>query len=525
VTPTSPTRVTAGDWIRAAAARHPDRVHLDDTGEQRRLTFGEVEQRVRRLGNGLLAMGLRTGQRVALLATDSHRVVETLYASMRIGTTFVPLNVRLAEREIFELLRLSQARVLFVGARYVEMARRLAEELPTVEQVVGYDGASDGVLDYETLLRGADEHDPRVFVPDDAILGLAFTSGTTGRPKGVLQSQRMVKESTLTTLICWETQPEEVYYCGAPLFHISAMDMVFMTAVRGLTYVLAPAFDPAAVHGWLRAGKLTSLFLVPTMISAVLQQPAVHYGGYGRLRAVHYGAAPMPLALLRTATAVFGCDFVQAFGAGTESGWNTVLSSADHRRALDGADHLLRSVGRAAPGVELRLCDDDWRDVPRGEVGEVVVRSDMIMSGYLDDPVESARSLHPDGWFRAGDLGYQDEDGYLYLVGRKRDMVVRGGENIYPAEVETVLFDHPAVLECAVVGVPDEHWGEVLRAHLVLRPATAATAGELVAHCRTRLAGYKVPARWVFEAELPKNASGKILKRVLADRTDAEEVR
>ncbi|MCW2621267.1 MAG: fatty-acid--CoA ligase, partial [Frankiales bacterium] len=319
----SPTRATAGDWIRAAAARHPDRVHLDDIGEGRQLTFGEVEDRVRRLANAVVGMGVGRGDRIAVLATDSHRYVETLYASMRIAATFVPLNVRLTERELAELLRLSEAKVLFVSERNVDVAQRL----PGSHRLVVYE------KDYEQLLADSAGTDPRVHVADDEILGLSFTSGTTGRPKGVLQSQRMVKEAAVATALCWETLPEETYYCGAPMFHISAMCMLFMSAIRGFTSVLSPGFDPAQVYGWLREERLTSLFLVPTMISSVLQQPGAADASYGRLRAVHYGAAPMPLALLRKATSVFGCDFVQAFGAGTESGWNTVMGSADHRRA------------------------------------------------------------------------------------------------------------------------------------------------------------------------------------------------
>jgi acyl-CoA synthetase (AMP-forming)/AMP-acid ligase II len=507
-----PARATAADWIRAAARRHPDRLYLDDVGEDRRLTFGEVDDRVRRLAVSLDRLGVRRGDRVAILAVDSHRYVETLFASMRIGTTFVPLNTRLSERELGTLVSAAAASVLFVSSRYVALARRVAMTAG-VEHLICYDDPSS----YEALVSSAADTDVRIAVDDHEILGLAFTSGTTGRPKGVLQSQRMVKDLTAATLLCWETLAEETYYAGAPLFHISAMSMVFMGALRGFTSVIAPGFDPAQTLSWLQNDRLTSLFLVPTMISSVLQQPGVADSPYERLRAIHYGAAPMPLPLLRRAMAVFGCDFVQAFGAGTESGWNTVLGSAEHRRALAGEEQLLASVGLAATTVDLRLCDDEWIDVPRGSIGEVVVRSDMIMSGYLDMPEETERALHPDGWFRAGDLGYQDEQGYLYLVGRKRDLVVRGGENVYPAEVDAVLCEHPAVLECAVVGVPDEHWGEVLRAHVVFREGVPQpTNEELVSFCRQQLAQFKVPTLWSVEKELPKNASGKIVKHILA---------
>ncbi|MDA8208170.1 MAG: AMP-binding protein, partial [Actinomycetota bacterium] len=245
--------------------------------------------------------------------------------------------------------------------------------------------------------------------------------------------------------------------------------------------------------------------------------PGAGNAGYGRLRNILYGAAPMPPALLRRAMATFGCDFVNAFGAGTEAGLQTVLNAADHRRALDGHEHLLASIGRPAFGVAVRICDDDLNDVAPGEVGELVTRSDTVMSGYLGDEEASALALR-DGWFRAGDLAWRDEEGYYYLAGRKKDMIIRGGENIYPLEIENVLAEHSALLEVAVVGVPDAHWGERVRAFLVMRSGAARPSDEeLVALCRTKLAGFKVPAEFLWVESLPRNASGKVLKRELRE--------
>jgi acyl-CoA synthetase (AMP-forming)/AMP-acid ligase II len=514
----------AGDWIRSAAHVHGDAIYLSDAGSNRDLSFAEVETRVCRAGNALRDLGVQRGGRVAILATDSHRYVETIGACMRIGATFVPLNVRLAAPEVEALLRTARAEVAVVSGRYAPSVLAMAERLPDLRHVVCLDEPLERTLDYEGLLSAASSADPGVRVDDSEILGLSFTSGTTGLPKGVLQSQRMLKHTVSTCTRCWELGPGHRYYTGAPIFHIAGLAMALMGAEMGFHTTLAPSFDPAQVLGWLQRDELTALFLVPTMVAAVLDQPGVRDARYEQLRAINYGAAPMPIALLRRAMDVFECDFVQAFGAGTEAGWHTALGSADHRRAAAGAEHLLGSVGRPVPGVELRICDDEWREVPRGQVGEVVVRSDMVMSGYLDRPEETAQALHPDGWFRAGDLGRQDEHGYVYLSGRKKDMIVRGGENIYPIEIEQVLHTHPGVAEAAVVGVPDEYWGEIPRAHVV-PSGPPPEVDELIAYCREHLGPHKIPTIWVFEPELlPRNAAGKILKRDLVSREPRAEV-
>ncbi len=256
--------------------------------------------------------------------------------------------------------------------------------------------------------------------------------------------------------------------------------------------------------------------MVPTMVSALLADPNVDAAEYTRLRSIIYGAAPMPPAVLRRAIEVFGCEFVNAFGAGTETGLQTVLSSADHRRAAAGEEHLLGSIGKPAYGVDLRLVDDAGVDVPRGEVGEIITRNAQTMSGYLDQPEATAEAL-ADGWFRAGDLAYMDDENYLYLAGRRTDMIIRGGENIYPIEVEDALCTHDDVAESAVVGAPDEHWGEIVVAFLVAEKGRHIKVEAVLAHCREQLAAYKVPTRIEVVDSLPLNASGKVLRRELKD--------
>jgi acyl-CoA synthetase (AMP-forming)/AMP-acid ligase II len=276
-----------------------------------------------------------------------------------------------------------------------------------------------------------------------------------------------------------------------------------------------PDLAPPAIRR-RQTGGLTGCFLVPTMISALLSDDRVRDADYSDLRSIIYGAAPMPPSVLRRAIDVFGCDFVNAFGAGTETGLQTVLGSADHRRAAAGADHLLGSIGKPAFGVDLRLLDEEGREVARGEVGEIVTRNAQTMSGYLDLPEETAAAVC-DGWFRAGDLAWQDDEGYLYLAGRRSDMIIRGGENIFPIEIEDVLCLHEAVDQAAVVGAPDEHWGEVVVAFVVARASAEVDTPLLQQHCRSHLAAYKVPTRIEVVDALPLNASGKVLRRELRE--------
>lgn len=517
--------IECGDWLRLSAQRFGDRDCFVDEGTGTTHTFTETNERVNRLADALTARGVTKGDRLVILANDSHRYMETLLASMKLGTTYVPLNVRLAAFEIQNLLTASGAIWVFSSGRYVDMVTEMTSGSGAPLRIIAYDADghtgqswTDDVSEYEDLLASGEPVEPSTEVADTDILGLAFTSGTTGLPKGVLQSQAMIKNMVLTCLVDYGIGPDECRYSAAPMFHISGMAMIMMGVLRGYPNVLASQFDPKQVLSWLAEDRLTGCFMVPTMLASVLDQPGAQDHDYERLQSIIYGAAPMPPTLLRRAMNTFSCDFIQAFGAGTEAGLQAVLSAADHRRALEGAEHLLESIGKPASNVDLRLCDDELNDVAPGEVGEIVTRSDMVMSGYLDNPRASADALAK-GWFRAGDLARMDQDGYLYLSGRKKDMIIRGGENVYPIEIETVLFEHDAIKDVAVVGLPDEHWGETVAAFVVLEPgATTPTDRELAEFCRSRLARYKVPTSYLWVDTFPLNASGKVLKRELQAR-------
>jgi acyl-CoA synthetase (AMP-forming)/AMP-acid ligase II len=499
--------ISLGELLPLSARRHPDKPAFlfPDGGEQ---SFAETNSRVNRLVSALRAAGVGHGDRIAVLALDSHRYMEVVLAAAKTGAVFVPLNYRLTRPEVDVLLGRSAPVALFSDARYAGLLDGVSDAHPSLRLHVTLDA------EFERLLETGADVEPPVVCTDADTFALAFTSGTTGLPKGVVQSQRMHKNMIQICQNEYLMREDDVRYCAAPTFHVSGVSGLLAGIARGFTSLLLPQFDAVTVHRFMAEDRVSAVFLVPTMISSILQLEGVDRYDYDRLQLITYGAAPISPTLLRRAMDTFRCDFLQAFGAGTEAGLQSVLTPADHRRALDGREELLRSAGRPSYGVAMRIVDEDMNDLPPGAIGEVATRSDMVMDGYLEMPEDTARAFR-DGWFRAGDMGYLDEEGYLYLHGRNKDMIIRGGENIYPFEIESVLAEHPAVQQAAVVGVPDEHWGEAVRAFVTVRTGQSVTPEELVAHCNGRLARYKVPREFVVVDAMPTNASGKILKREL----------
>ena len=509
--------ISVGDYLRIDANRFPDRACWV-TGDGTTTTYAEVNSRVNRLCSALTARGVTKGSRLAILAVDSAAYYEVVLAALKLGATYVPLNNRLTDAEVTTLLRRAEPVVLFLSERYLPTATAVLPDLPTVELVVSFDG--DGFTAYDTLLGEGADVEPDVRVDDTDIVGLAFTSGTTGLPKAVMQPHGMIKALIGIQEIEYEYLPGEFRYTASPAFHIAGQMLVLSNIKRGYTTMILPQFDAATTLHWMQNG-LTGCFLVPTMIRRVLDEPGARDGDYSRFRSIIYGGAPMPPVLLREAMETFGCRFIQAFGASTEGGLQTILTSEDHLRAINGEEHLLGSIGRPVGGVDVRIVGPDDQDVAVGEVGEIVSRSDAVMAAYLEMPEETEKTLK-NGWFRAGDLGRRDAEGFYYLAGRSKDMIIRGGENIYPIEIETVLEDHPAVASVAVVGRLDQTWGETVVAFVTFHEGRSADPDELRSYCRQHLAAYKVPEAVVVVPEMPLNASGKILKRTLRDRLNED---
>ena len=464
------------------------------------LTYRETEQRCRRLVGALRALGLGHGDRVAVVALNCHRYLELYLGVPAGGMVLVPLNTRHVEAELSYALRDSGTRVLVTDRDPGPLAE-------LVERVIRLDTGA-----YDALLAQAQPAELGVGVSEDDLAGLFYTGGTTGSAKGVMLSHRNLVANTIHGLISIGLTPTDRWLAMAPMFHAAGTFCVLATTWLGGTHVVLPAFEPAAALDLVERERCTATIAVPAMLAALNEEQLARPRDVSSLRLLTHGAAPVATEVLRRAHLAFPtAELVHLYGA-TETA-PLVTASRHEQELLDGP--RARSCGQAVVGVEVVALDPLGAPLPAGEVGEVAVRGPNVMQGYWNKPEETGRALIG-GWYLSGDLGRLDDEGFLYLVDRAKDMVVTGGENVYSTEVEEALYAHPAVLEAAVFGVPDERWGEAV--HAVVVPRSAVTSEELVAHCRTRIAAYKVPKRIdVTERSLPKSGAGKVLKRALRE--------
>jgi acyl-CoA synthetase (AMP-forming)/AMP-acid ligase II len=504
-----------GDIVRANAAAHRDKPAL--VCEGRALSFAQFEARTNRLNNALAALGLVKGDRVAILSRNRVEAVEA-YGVAGAGLIALPLNWRLSARELLHPLQDGAPRALIAEAEFLPLIESLRPQLGGIEHFIAFDGARAGWLDYEALLDNASAQAPRVEVRPADVACLMYTSGTTGAPKGAMLTHgALVRNARTAAEDLLHLTPEDVVLAVTPLFHVGGMWYhLFPSFAAGCSTVLMKGFEPRAVIDALQRHRASCVHLVPTMIHAVIEQPDAARLDFDHLRLMYYAASPIPPELLRRAMKVFSkSGFVQSYGS-TEAGIVTGLTPEDHLEALrePHAAARLASCGRAVGNIGLRVVDGDARPVAPGVIGEVQVKSDRSMAGYWNNPA-ATRAAMADGWFATGDLGRMDADGYVTLVDRKHDMIVSGGENVYPVEVEAVLYRDPRILEAAVFGMPDARWVEKVAAAIVLRPGVQATADDIIARARGELAGYKCPKTVIFTERLPRNATGKVLKNEL----------
>jgi acyl-CoA synthetase (AMP-forming)/AMP-acid ligase II len=497
--------------VERAAAWHADRVAVVDP--KRSLTFREVDRRSSRLANALLSFESRPGTRVALLIGNRAEFVEADFAIAKAGKVKLPINPRLNDAEREYLIENSGADTLVFDVEFAAFVEQARERLPGLRHLVSIGGSAAGALEYETVLERASETAPNIHPDDAAASFLLYTSGTTGRPKGATSTQRSRRAATLSMLA------EEIEAdAGDAMVHVGAVahgsgSKILAYFLRGARNILVPKWDPDAFLDLVEREHATGSFMVPTMMSALAEASRHSKADWSSLRAVSYGGAPIAPAKLEEVMECLGQVFVQVYGSCEAPHPLTVLPRAEHR-VPKGKEARLGSIGRETAQTELRLVDAEGSSVAPGERGEMWVRGAHLMSGYWANPEASAEAFEGD-WYRTGDVAYRDEDGYYYVVDRARDMVISGGLNIYPAEVEACLHRHPAVLETAVIGVPDEEWGESVKAVVVLRPGVQVREDELIEHCRAHLAGYKKPRSVDFVADLPKGSTGKVLKRDL----------
>jgi len=493
--------------VQAAANSFGDRICA--IAPERTVTFRQFAADVASIAGRLESLGVVQGDRVAILDVNSLNFLETLCALGVLGAIAVPLNYRQRVPEYRFQIGDSGARLLLANSRYAAEAGKLASSLSLGWRAIDDAGqiglpgtAADGLI----RLTG-----PSAAAP----LAICYTSGTTGRPKGAVIDQFTASLRAFKLMYDLRLGPDDVMHMTTPMFHISCLMLSLAALQRGAAQLILPQFDYEATMGAVREHKVTFINTVPTILSMALARDDFTPEVFAGLKLIMYTAAPMNLPLLRKLMSVYEGNLVQFLGQ-TEDLPQTVLTPEDHRNALAGiAAGRLESIGLPSAGVDLVICDDAGDPVLRGATGEIVTRAGTAMSGYWNLPDETAATLK-EGWIYTGDLGYQDADGYVYLAGRKKHMIIRGGENVYPSEVEPVLLEAPGVRDAVILGLPDEIWGEIVVA-AVTRDGDDAGSEAIIAHCKRHLASYRCPERIYFVDEMPLNAAGKILRHVLLD--------
>jgi long-chain acyl-CoA synthetase len=501
------------DIIRTHSANRPDAPALEIDGHS--ISFGELDRRSSQAAQALRAAGVGAGDRVAFIDKNGAEWFDITFGLAKIGAVNVSVNWRLAPAEMAQIIDDAQAELVIVGSGFVPHIEKVEPELERVRTIVAV-GGHDRWVDYESWIGAHPADDPDVATAGDDVAFQLYTSGTTGLPKGVMLTNDNFFKGVVGIADQWRFTDDSVNLAMMPMFHIAGAGWAMVGLYYGCRTVVLRDIDPARILQVIPAFGVTNAFMVPAVIQFLLITPGVESTDFSSLRTLVYGASPITDKVLVKGMETFGCEFIQVYGLTETTGAITQLDGADHDPV--GKPHLLRSCGKPYPWVEMRIVDTaTGEDMPLGEVGELWTRSHQNMAGYWNNPAATAEAVTPDGWFRTGDAGYMDGKGYLYLHDRVKDMIVSGGENVYPAEVENVLMTHPDVADVAVIGVPDERWGEAVKAVVVRAEGSSLSGDEIVAFGREKLAGFKLPKSVDFVDALPRNPSGKILKRELRE--------
>jgi acyl-CoA synthetase (AMP-forming)/AMP-acid ligase II len=493
--------------VRHYAKVRGEKIALKFEGEV--LSYAELDSRATQIAHGLIAGGVRPGDRVAFLGKNSLAYFELFLGAMKARAVTAPVNWRLAEPEVGYVLGNARPRMLLVDAQFEPCARRMAPHLPRL--VSG--GAHDSFREWR-------KHQPSKELAatadwDEPLLQL-YTSGTTGRPKGAVLTHRTLLGLRAAAQVIpewYRWTAEDVSLIAMPVAHISGTGWGIWTLQHGATGIIAREFDPQAVFHQMVSNRVSKVMLVPTAMRIAVRHPQAKTTDFSFLRYLYYGGAPLPVALLEECAATFHCGFVQMYGMTETSGTVVALAPEDHAD-----DERIRSVGKPLSGVELKIIDPAGNTLPTEVTGEIAIRSQANMVGYFEMPDATAETIDSQGWLRSGDSGYLNADGYLFLRDRVKDMIISGGENIYPTEVENAIYGHPQVAEVAVIGVPDEKWGEAVKALIVPVAGVTPTAEDIIAWASRRIAKYKLPKSIEVVEALPRNSAGKVLRRELRDR-------
>ena len=509
---------TLGDITRFHAAERPQAVALSFEG--RLTTYEELEAHSNRVAQGLITAGIELGRRVVYLGRNSDHYFELLLGAAKAGAVITPVNWRLALPEIATIVEDCRAAALFVGAGFEAMANEIAARLPDLNLIVAMDGPH---ADWPFYPQWRDWHDairPHVAVTPDDIAIQLYTSGTTGRPKGAMIRHRnlldMLDTLKAATDIAWNVwTPDDISLVATPVGHIGGSGWGITTFYHGAKAVVAREFDPRRVLDYIETERISKFALVPSAIHILIRDPRARTTDFSCLKHLLYGSAPIPPELLREAMEVIGCGFVQVYGMTETSGAVVALPPEEHTLP---ATPRMSSAGKALPGVETTILDEQRRHLPPHTVGEIAIRTIANMAGYWNMDEATAATIDADGWLRTGDAGFMDEDGYVYIRDRVKDMIITGGENVYPAEVEGALFGHPAIEDVVAIGLPHEKWGECVTAVIVPKAGAEIEPDDIIAHARQRIAGFKTPKRIEIVNEIPRNAAGKALRRELRAR-------
>jgi acyl-CoA synthetase (AMP-forming)/AMP-acid ligase II len=507
-----------GDSVRYHAERTPDKVAT--IFEDRITTFAQVDRYSNQIANGLARLGVGRQERVGYYGKNSDYHPQIMAGVNKLNAVLVPVNWRLAPPEVQYVMDNADVKVLIVGREFAGLVETLIDNLPRLETVLVMDGPYKNWGDFAEWRDAQDATDPGIEVKPRDVYVQLYTSGTTGKPKGVMipndaaylgwTGEPPDPEPLKGTYK--EYSPDEVSLCIAPNFHLSGNGSVLGALRMGTTVVIHPDFDVQRMVDAVLQYKVAKIFMVPAVLKILLDK-AKQGADLSSIRLISYGASPIPLEMMREAVEYIGCGFLQMYGMTEIGGSATFLEPADHTLV---PTEKMKSCGKPGEFHEMKIVDPTTRkELPPRQPGEVALRTAAPMIGYYKNPEATAQVLDADGWYYSGDVGFMDEEGYVYIQDRLKDMIVTGGENVYSAEVESALYEHPAVKEAAVIGVPSERWGEEVKAIVVLEPGQTLTADELIGFARGHIAGYKVPKSVEFVPELPRNGTGKLMKHVL----------
>jgi len=510
---------TFADIIYRNAILYPDSEAFVCGSE--RISFERFNERVNSLIHGLLALGVQKGDVIGILSWNRLEYSEVFGAAMKGGFVLAHFNPRLQAEELIHLINDSEARVLFLGPEFVAIIDRIHKQLSRTKFFLAFGDAEGQMIAYWEVLESYSKEEPESKVREEDPLVIFYTSGTTGIPRGAIYTHRLKMENTCIKALDIGVEFGDRHLVVLPMFHIGGDSHIWPFFLVGGCNVIMPrpSFDPAAALQTIAKEQITDVHIVPTQLVSLLNLPDIERYNLQTLKRIWYAASPMPTEVLKRGLSVFGPIFIQGYGL-TESGpHTTVLSKAAHHafdRALE-EQKVLASCGQPCLGVHMRIVDEDDNDLPPGQIGEIIVQSERIMAEYWRRPDET-REVMKHGWLRTGDMGYYDEKGFIYIADRKKDMIVTGGENVYPKEVEDVLYRHPAVAEAAVIGIPDPYWVERVHALVVLKKDAQAAEEDIINFCRKHIAHYKAPKSVEFVESLPKNPQGKILKKEIRSK-------